>query len=641
MAEHHLQRISSTLSESTDVSSTTTAPDMSTCQNSATRLDRMMSNRVRFPQWPQRKRVVSSGNVTCRTYRASMAGASGVQTSLDDIGTPLHEVTFVVVDLETTGGPPAEAGITEIGAVKVRAGEVLGEFSTLVNPGQRIPPFIVALTGITDAAIATAPTVATAVSSFLEFSRGSVLVAHNASYDISFLKGASAKFDLAWPTHRVVDTARLARVALQRDEVRNCKLGTLAAHFEVAVQPTHRAFDDARATVEVLHRLLERAGDFGVATLEDLAQFTSRVSPSQRSKRTLADHLPEKPGVYIFRDELTSALYIGKALNIRHRVRTYFTAAEQRKRMSEMIAIATEVQPIVCASELEAHVREVRLIHSEQPRYNVRSRRADVEHWVSTPTRGVPRLTITRTPADPLDALHCTLGPFTRRSAAQEVQASLEQWAGLNSWATTSPQADALGSIRTLMTGDLREFIAFAQSRMQALAATEHYEEAASWRERLEQVAAASVRMHRLRSLAQCRELVAARPASAQEWEVHVIRHGYLAAAGRVEPHAHPGILIDALVAAAAHVEPRKDPAPAGLVEEAHLILNWLESPGVRIVRSSAELHWPLHCGGAILSDLRAARPGRQGFAGSRDNEPDIRPVGPLGRERVSRIASS
>ena len=570
-----------------------------------------------------------------------MTGGAGVQASLDDIGTSLRAATFVVVDLETTGGPPAEAGITEIGAVKVRGGEVIGEFSTLVNPGQPIPPFIIALTGITNAAVANAPSVATAVSSFLEFSHGAVLVAHNASYDISFLKGASARFNLTWPTHRVVDTARLARVALQRDEVRNCKLGTLAAYFEVSVQPTHRAFDDARATVEVLHKLLERVGDFGVATLEDLAQFTSRVSPAQRSKRTLADRLPERPGVYVFRDELGTALYIGKALNIRQRVRSYFTAAEQRKRMSEMISIASAISPIVCASELEAQVREVRLIHEEQPRYNVRSRRADIEHWINTPLRGVPRLTISRNPVGIIEETHHSLGPFSRRSAAQDVQSSLEQWLGLNSWATEGSISDPLASVRQLMSGDARQFISFASTRMHSLAEGEHFEEAAAWRERLEQVVAATVRMHRLRALTQCTELVAARPTSQTEWEVHVIRHGYLAAAGHIEPHAHPGILIDALVSAAAHVEPRQDPAPAGLTEEAHLILNWMERPGVRIVRSSSELAWPIHCGGGALLDVRAAKPGRQGSLGDGKRETDVRPIGPLTYERVSRIASS
>ncbi len=122
---------------------------------------------------------------------------------------------------------------------------------------------------------------------------------------------------------------------------------------------------------------------------------------------------------------------------------------------------------------------------------------------------------------------------------------------------------------------------------------------------------------------------------------MHVIRSGYLAAAGQIEPHAHPGILIDALVAAAAHVEPRQDPAPAGLTEEAHLILNWLERPGVRIVRSTGALAWPIYCGGGALHDVRAAKPGRQGSPRDGTYEPVVRPVGPLSRERVSRIASS
>jgi DNA polymerase-3 subunit epsilon len=309
--------------------------------------------------------------------------------------------------------------------------------------------------------------------------------------------------------------------------------------------------------------------------------------------------------------------------------------------MTEMISIAAAISPIVCASELEAQVREVRLIHEEQPRYNVRSRRADIEHWVSTPLRGVPRLSISRNPAGIIDDIHHSLGPFSRRSAAQEVQSSLEQWLGLNSWATEEAVSDPMIAARELMSGDSRKFISFASERMHALAAREHYEEAAIWRERLEQVVAAIVRMHRLRALSQCAELVAARPTSSTEWEVHVMRHGYLAAAGNIEPHAHPAILIDALVASAAHVEPRQDPAPAGLTEEAHLILNWLERPGVRIVRSSSELAWPIYCGGGELLNVRAAKPGRQGSPGGGKRETEVRPVGPVSRERVTRITSN
>ena len=108
----------------------------------------------------------------------------------------LRETTFVVVDLETTGGRASGEGhdaITEIGAVKVRGGAVLGELATLVDPGRSIPPQIVALTGITTAMVCDAPTIDSVLPSFLEFSRGAVLVAHNAGFDIGFLRAAAER----------------------------------------------------------------------------------------------------------------------------------------------------------------------------------------------------------------------------------------------------------------------------------------------------------------------------------------------------------------------------------------------------------------------------------------------------------------
>ena len=261
-----------------------------------------------------------------------LARRRSLQPTFDDLGTPLADVTFVVVDLETTGGSPSGAGITEIGAVKVRGGEIVGEFQTLVQPGTPIPPFIAVLTGITDAMLVDAPTLAVAVPAFLDFAVGSVLVAHNAPYDVSFLKGACARLGRAFPEHTVVDTARLARAVLLRDEVRNCKLGTLAQHFGASTTPNHRAVSDARATVDVLHGLIERVGSLGVHSLEDLATYTSRVTPAQRKKRHLAEALPDSPGVYIFRDGQGRPLYVGKSGRMRSRVRTYFTASEKRTR---------------------------------------------------------------------------------------------------------------------------------------------------------------------------------------------------------------------------------------------------------------------------------------------------------------------
>jgi DNA polymerase-3 subunit epsilon len=143
--------------------------------------------------------------------------------SFDELGRPLRDVTFVVVDLETTGAAVRSgAMITEIGAVKVRGGEVLGEFQTLVNPHAQIPPFIAVLTGITNSMVATAPPIESALPAFLEFAHGCVLVAHNAPFDIGFLKHFSQEQGRAWPGFEVLDTARLARRVITRDDAPNC-----------------------------------------------------------------------------------------------------------------------------------------------------------------------------------------------------------------------------------------------------------------------------------------------------------------------------------------------------------------------------------------------------------------------------------
>ena len=273
------------------------------------------------------------------------------QLSIDDLGTPLCDVTFVVVDLETTGGSPRDCEITEIGAVKVRGGQVLGEFATLVNPRQQIPPFIAALTGITQAMVACAPPIEAVLPSFLDFCRGSVLVAHNARFDIGFLKAACTRQHLGWTNNQVLDTVGLARHVLGRDEVRNHRLATLAPYFGAGTVPNHRALEDARATVDVLHGLLERVGNVGVASWEDLATFTSRVPPARRRKRHLAEGLPHAPGVYVFVGPRDEVLYVGTSNDLRRRVRSYFTASETRARIGEMLQLATAVTPIMTTSK--------------------------------------------------------------------------------------------------------------------------------------------------------------------------------------------------------------------------------------------------------------------------------------------------
>ena len=199
---------------------------------------------------------------------------------------PLHEVVFVILDLETSGAAPSTgAAITEIGAVKVRGGEIIGEFQTFVNPQHGLSDFITSLTGITDEMLADAPKIKSVLPDFFEFvgsHKETVLVAHNAPFDLGFLKAAAAKNKYPWPQYPVIDTVRIARSVLTRDEVPNCKLGTLAAFFGAKTSPTHRALDDARATVDVLHGIFERLGTFEVTTLHELLNFKRK-----RGKRAL------------------------------------------------------------------------------------------------------------------------------------------------------------------------------------------------------------------------------------------------------------------------------------------------------------------------------------------------------------------
>ena len=207
------------------------------------------------------------------------------QPSIDDLGRPLSETVFVVIDLETSGGSPfAGAGITEIGAVKVSGGQVIGEFQSLVNPGTPIPDYITDLTGISFAMIQGAPSIENIMPTFFEFlgsPQTNILVAHNASFDIGFLKAAATQHSYRWPRFKIFDTVALARAILNKDDVPDCKLSTLSAFFKAETSPNHRALDDARATVDVLHGLFERFGSLDIKTVEDVIAFTNRIKRSK------------------------------------------------------------------------------------------------------------------------------------------------------------------------------------------------------------------------------------------------------------------------------------------------------------------------------------------------------------------------
>ena len=202
----------------------------------------------------------------------------------------LVDTTFAVLDLETSGGSPRlGAGITEIGVVKLKGGQVLGTFQSFVDPGHSLPVFITQLTGISDEMLISAPFIDEILPTLFDFlgsADETVVVAHNSPFDLSFLKAAAKAHEMDWPDYLTVDTARLARAVLDRDEVINCKLSTLADFFGATTSPNHRALDDAMATVDVLHGLIERLAGFDVHSFEQMRNFPSR---KKRVKRPISE----------------------------------------------------------------------------------------------------------------------------------------------------------------------------------------------------------------------------------------------------------------------------------------------------------------------------------------------------------------
>lgn len=567
-----------------------------------------------------------------------------VQLALDELGTPLSDVTFVVVDLETTGSVPGTSAITEIGAVKVRGGEVLGEFQTLVDPGGPVPAFISVLTGITTSMVIGAPRIEEVLPSFLEFARGSVLVAHNAPFDVGFLKAAAAQTGHAWPGHQTVDTVRLARRVVTRDEAPNHKLGTLAALFGATVTPNHRALADARATVDVLHALLARLAPLGITHLEDLATATDPVPSDVRRKRHLADGLPDGPGVYMFVGPREEILYVGTSTSLRTRVRSYFTAAEKRSRMVEMVRVSERVHPVPCATTLEARVRELRLIAEHAPRYNRRSRFPERMPWVHLTVEPYPRLSVVREvrpAADPPAHGHepAYLGPFASRAAAQSAIDALHETFPVRQCSGRLPLRAALGAVacalaemgrcgapctgrsspeqyaevasavRAAMVGDPSPVVRAHATRIGRLVAQERFEEAAVVRDQLAAFLRGAARAQRLAPLARCPELVAARRAEAGGWEVVLVRHGRLAGTATAPRGVDPWPTIESLRLSGEEVAAPAAPAPACHPEEADLVLAWLDQPGVRLVL--APEGWTCPVGGAQAYADPASTAGR------------------------------
>lgn len=553
--------------------------------------------------------------------------------------------TFVVVDLETTGLSAHKDRIIEIGAVKIHGGEEISRFSTFVDPGRLIPPLITNITGISDDDVDGAPEEAQAVKDFLEFARGSVLVAHNARFDIGFLQAASMRAHITWPQPTHLCTLVLARTMLDRSAVGSFKLSSLARHFHATTTPTHRALDDALATVTVFHGLLEELGSHDIIHVGDIPTRPGRgaagasvsqsatpdvtsISPSPNRYRHLIENVPSTPGVYIFRSHSGEPLYIGTAVNLRRRLRQYINGNDKRRLIPHLLPQTRNIDTIECAHGFEAEVREATLIARFRPPFNRRSKEPRQYWWISGArprAHDVSRATISRDPRS-----HNALGPFRTRqkattaarllgigtptasglpvdqaihwpsslsTAEERIAAFLNPDGALDSDGVATPgPADLSDDIPTgdhsypvqplqensRSQGDRPDYYQQLINVVTDLASDGRFQRAALTRDAVAALLSTTATAQAYRALAGTPEMRLTAPDGEGGWNLAVVRYGRLASAGHVARGGAHGNAVDLLVAHATHVEPDSSPLGGASIEQLRVIRRWMEKPGVR-----------------------------------------------------------
>ena len=324
----------------------------------------------------------------------------------------LADVAFTVVDIETTGATPGFCKITEIGAVRIEGGREVGTFSALVNPGMPIPTFITGITGIDDDTVTGAPPIEVVLPKFVDFAAHSVLVAHNAPFDLGFLDYELGRQRGQTFPRPALDTLRMARKLCPQQK---CSLSALAYRFDTRVKPVHRALHDAQATGELLLLFLSWLQEQGMSTLEEVARFCEPGTRRNYHKISLTEKVPTSPGVYIMRDAKGAALYVGKAENLRRRTRDHFLQ-RQAFHARQALELLERIDVVETGSEFGALLLEGRLIGKHRPPYNSHGTRAGSYHYVKLSAEEYPRLYATPNLRD--DGSYYA-GPFRKAALAR------------------------------------------------------------------------------------------------------------------------------------------------------------------------------------------------------------------------------
>ena len=518
---------------------------------------------------------------------------------------PLERADYVVFDLETTGTRPGSSRIVELGAVRLQGMFEAARMERLVDPGVALPPAITALTGITQRDICGRPRVARVLDEFLRFAAGAVLVAHNARFDVGFVDAELGRLRGGRLAAPVVDTVALAR-RLVGDRLGSLNLGTLAERFDTEVRPCHRALPDALATAEVLVRLLGLAQERGAATVGDVIGLCAPERRRVRTRRGLAAGAPPGPGVYLFRDSRDQVLYVGKATDLRARVRSYFSGRPLRAPVERALEAAARIETRPLGSEFEAALLELDLIAGLRPPANSRAPRAGPGIYLTlTLGEQVPRLRITSGPGPPGTV---TAGPLRSRSQAEAAAAAARSAFGLRVCRPSLPVDDGtclagvIGTCHAPCRGgrhldryadaveEARLWIEhpggddaparYLDARMQRLAGERRFEEAATVRDQLAALRSARRTLERMQR-ARVRSGVVLAPDTDDRFVQAFACAGGRVVARRRLPRAGDGRLETApLVSALVHgLAGRPEPFSPTAAEQARLVAAALVRP--------------------------------------------------------------
>ncbi len=299
---------------------------------------------------------------------------------------------YVMLDLETTGGNAVHDRITEIAAVRVEDGVEVERWSTLVNPGVRIPPFIQNLTGITDAMVEDAPSFEAVAGQLLEILDGAVFVAHNVRFDHGFVVNELQRLDKRLKA-KTLCTVRLSRKLYPQHKSHG--LDAIMQRHGLHTIARHRAMGDVDMVLAWLKQAQAELGADAVRReAEALLQGSASVPPLLE---TSIYDIPETPGVYLFFGEGPLPLYIGKSVNLRARVMSHFQAATKVAREMRILTEIRRVEWRETAGELGALLLESRLVKDMQPVYNRQLRRErQLSAWQLLPEPAFPMLKLVR-----------------------------------------------------------------------------------------------------------------------------------------------------------------------------------------------------------------------------------------------------